>query len=398
MSRNILSAEFFGGLTLRWDGQEISDTDSRSKKVWTLLAYLIYHRNRTLTPNELTRMLWGEEGSTNPQNALKTTLHRARAYLESLYPGAGRELIIRKGGSYAWNTEIPMACDLDEFESLCRQAEAQPDPDLKVALQSAALSCYQGDLLPGLSSESWVMPVAAYYHNQYVKLVLATLPELQRLSRYAEIISLCDTAITVEPYNEEVYFHLMQAYMSLNENQKAIHTYNEMRNLLYHTFGTMPGEDCRALFRKASRTVNPGLTSPEALMEQLQEDEDANGALVCDFDFFRVLCQSQARSISRSGHAAHLCLLTLHPQGSAPLSKRSLGISMDHFQDVARSGLRRGDAVSRYNSSQFLLLLPQANYEDSCMVCQRLCRSYSRQFPHAPVKIQSEIIPLAPSS
>ena len=123
-----LEVQMLGRFAVRLNGQEINDNDNRSKKVWLLLAYMIYFRNRSITQSELVHLLWSEdEGSSNPTNALKTMFHRVRAMLDQLAPSAGHTLIIRKEGSYAWNTEIPFRFDLDEFEALCKSSASCGD-------------------------------------------------------------------------------------------------------------------------------------------------------------------------------------------------------------------------------------------------------------------------------
>ena len=43
----------------------------------------------------------------------------------------------------------------------------------------AALDLYRGDFLPKLSSESWVIPISAYYHNLYLQTVSEPLDLLE---------------------------------------------------------------------------------------------------------------------------------------------------------------------------------------------------------------------------
>ena len=48
----------------------------------------------------------------------------------SLGGGLGRQIIVRQGGFYAWNPDVPMELDVDEFEALRRSgAEAANDED-----------------------------------------------------------------------------------------------------------------------------------------------------------------------------------------------------------------------------------------------------------------------------
>ena len=104
-----LQIQMLGEFVINARNVRISDSDNRSRKLWILLAYLIYHRHRNVTQDELIRLLWNEtrEGK-NPAGALKTVFHRVRAMLDRLWPEAGRQLILYQNGGYSWNCEVPV--------------------------------------------------------------------------------------------------------------------------------------------------------------------------------------------------------------------------------------------------------------------------------------------------
>ena len=107
MNEQILKVNMLGGFSLSLGDQSIDDGSNRMRKVWLLLAYLIYCRRRAISQEELVNLLWNKEGG-NPSGALKTTLHRVRAVLDRLFPSAGHELISYRGGSYSWNSEVEL--------------------------------------------------------------------------------------------------------------------------------------------------------------------------------------------------------------------------------------------------------------------------------------------------
>ena len=120
------------------------------------------------------------------------------------------------------------------------------------------------------------------------------------------------------------------------------------------------------------------------------------GAMICDYDFFKMLYQVQARSMLRSGVAVHIALLSLTDEEGNELNRRSLERAMENLQDQVRCGLRRGDVAARCSVSQYILMLPQANYENSCMVCRRLIKGFQRRYPHSPANINYSVQPLEP--
>lgn len=131
--------------------------------------------------------------------------------------------------------------------------------------------------------------------------------------------------------------------------------------------------------------------------EQLRESEGANGAFFCDYDFFKVIYHAEARAIARSGDAVHICLLSVTGQNGQELPKRSLDRCMENLREIIRSSLRRGDVAARCSVSQYILMLPQANYENSRMVCQRIIKAFCRQYPHSPARLYDSVQPLEPN-
>ena len=398
MDATPLKVWMLGEFSITMGENRIDDGGNRSRKVWLLLAYMIYNRTRVIPQEELVELLWGtEESSTNPFNALKTMLHRVRSTLNQLAPGAGHNLIIRKGGNYAWNTEVPIEFDVEQFDGLCRRASVDSQASKRVAHTLQALSLYQGDFLSKLSTEPWVVPISAYYHNIYIQSLLDILPLLEEQGQWQQVEKLCRTALKVEPYHEEIYRHLMRSLMGIGDQKGAVQVYEEMSELLFANFGVMPSDESRAIYREALRTVNERAIPMGLVQEQLKEQDTIPGALICDYDFFKVIYQMQARAVARTGDAVHIGLLTLTGENGKELAKRSLDRAMENLREQIRMNLRRGDVASQCSVSQFILMLPQANYENSCMVCQRICKAFARQHPHSPAEIRFSVHPLEPN-
>ena len=96
-----------GGFTMSCAGRSVSDSAGRIHQVWNLLEYLIVNREREVSRDELSEILWDEEECENPQNALKNLVYRARGVLSDAGIGAARDLVIYHRGSYRWYGEIP---------------------------------------------------------------------------------------------------------------------------------------------------------------------------------------------------------------------------------------------------------------------------------------------------
>ena len=389
-----ITIQMLGEFSLSTQTQKISDRDNRSRKLWLLLAFLIHNRGRTISHEELTNLLWDGSDRSNSGGALKTTFHRVRSSLNSLWPSAGHDLILRGEGGYRWNSDAPITLDIDEFERLCSAQADDEASQLRIYLQ--ALSLYRGDFLAKMSDDPWVAPICAHYHTLYLQVLEKTLPLLMEQGRSAEAADLCRDASAVAPHDTSIHRYWMQALLETGDAEGAADIYQSFSDRFLSAFGVIPPEDLRALYRDATRSASPYAVNIETVVEQLREPDDLPGALMCEYDFFIVLCRSVARSMSRTGIATHIALFSVCAEGGGPLSKRSLPGAMEKLDEEIRTSLRRGDAASRCSSSQYILMLPQANYENSCMVCSRVAKNFARKFPHSPARFQYTVYPLQP--
>lgn len=386
-----------GGFSITRAGIRIDDTNNRMRKVWLLLAYLIYTRRTKTTQEQYLALTQGSGTDVDdPSGRLKALFYRARTMLDPLGPRAGHELILHTNGNYTWNTDIPLQLDVEEFDRLYTAAATQVgDSRLELLLQALAL--YQGDFLPKLSMEAWVMPISAYYHQRFLDAAIQALSILCRHSRWQQALELCTRALKLEPYSEELYQYQMRCQIALGNRSSAVAAYEAMSELLFDTFGVMPSEESRRLYREATRESNDFAVSAQAVRDHLQEPGSSKGAVFCEYDFFKLLYQVQARSIIRSGDVIHIALLSIHSASGRELPRRSLDIAMNNLQELVIASLRQGDVVTRCSASQLIIMLPQANYENSRAVCQRILKAFTRQYPHSPASIRFSVHPLEPT-
>ena len=397
MSKQSLKVKMLGEFSVALDDVVINDSSNRTKKLWLLLAYLIYNRSRVIPQEELVTLLWGnEEKNENPAGALKTTFWRTRQILDGLGEDIGRDLILRKGGDCIWNPDIPVELDVEKFENLYRAGKLLEDEDLRLDAFREALALYQGEFLCKLSTEEWVMPIAAYYHNLYITILLECAPLLMERTYFQEVETLCRQAVKVEPYREELYQYLMCSLMEQNESGKAVAVYGELQEQLFTNLGISPNEVSQGIYREASRNINGYAFLPDMIQHQLREENPNHGAMVCDFNMFRAFYQAEARAAARRGDAVHIAILSITDKAGGELARRSLDRAMENLQVQIQRSLRRSDIITRCSASQFALLLLQANYENSCMVCDRITRAFARTYPHSPAEIHCTVMPLEP--
>ena len=361
--------------------------------MWGLLAYLVCNRGQFFSQQKLIDLLWGSDSdSTNPENALRITLHRLRSILDQLWEGAGRELILRREGGYGFNPEVEVTLDYELFEGF-----AATQGDGRLAAIEQALELYKGEFLPKQAGEMWVIPISTHFQNLHLMLTLEAAQLLSEANRHGDAVRFCTAALDMNPYHEPLHQILMQELVAVGDRKGAVSVYESLSKRLFDDFGIRPNEQTRAVYRSAVHSPEDRTLPIDEVLEHLQEPDSKAGAMECDYDYFKVLCYAESRAMERSGNATHIALLSLSFDEGKPLSKRSTGRIMDQLGESLRHNLRRGDTISRCSVSQYIIMLPKANYEDSCMVCRRIIAAFSKAHPYISAKINYMVQPLNPS-
>ncbi len=397
MSKNdVLKINTLGEFSLTYGKNTVNDQSSRSKKLWLLLEYLITFRDREISQNGLIELLWPEDEISNPANTLKTLLHRVRAVIAELDFPSGNELIRCRRGTYAWNNDIKAVIDCEVFESLCQSAEQETDEDKRLDYLLQAIDIYKGDFLPKAALEAWAVPISTYYHTQYIRAVHEAVDALEKRGRNEDIISVCQRATAIDPYDESLRCSMIRALYDSGSVQNAMQHYEYITKLLYSQFGVSPSEELTSLYREIVKTTNQTQTDLNIIKQQLNElPEDAvNGAFFCEYEFFKDFYRISVRSLTRHGQVIQLALVTVSPQGRLPLEPKVNAAAMDKLHGIISGALRRSDIFTRYSLTQYLIMLPSSNYENGERVLERICRNFRTSCKRLPAAISYTILPV----
>ena len=96
----MLTIRTLGKFQIRDEEHIVNEEEIRSPKMINLLAYLIIHRNQTLTFYDMADALWQEEETGNPAGALKNLMYRLRVFLKKNF--GDEDFILTDHGSYRW--------------------------------------------------------------------------------------------------------------------------------------------------------------------------------------------------------------------------------------------------------------------------------------------------------
>ena len=387
-TENAIQVTMLGGCSLSYCGVTLDGNSVRSKRIWTLLEYLISYRFRCIPQDELFDLLYGEDKSSTPDGALKTLVHRAREALSKLGLADGKEIILKCAGGYRWNPAIALELDTERFEGLLRDASlSTADAEKQLGLRLEALKLYRGDFLPEASADIWAMSTNTYFHYRYMTAVNETLETLIGRKRYDEAMSVAERAIALDPYTESLYFNLILALINTNRLQAAREQYESMERLFYGEFGAAPSNEMQAVYKQLLKQETGAEKSMAAVKDELIGSDGGNGAFYCEYEIFRDIVKREMVSAKRSGGAVHIGLISTDEKEGRQLTPKTRETAMRRLRACIGSGIRGSDVFSRCSVSQYVVLLPSTDAEGCEQLLERVIKKYRRENPHSPARV-----------
>lgn len=393
----VMQINMLGEFSISYGDETINEKNSRSHKLWTFLQYLITFREKKITQNELIELLWSDDSVEDPANTLKTLLHRARTMLSTLkVTDNPKKLIVYRQGIYSWEPNVPYVIDAEEFDRLCLEASSCEQKNEKLDMLLKAIELYKGDFLPNSSLDIWVIPLNAYYHSQYLKSVHEAVDMLYECGRYEEMISICQKAVSIDSYDEQLHLYLIKGLVATGAQRAALQHYDYVTDMFFTQFGVTPSPELTALYKEVVKTSKSLELDLNIIKEDLREEESKKSAFFCEYEFFKSIYRLEARAAARTGYVIHIALITVTDLSGEPLNQKQLNSVMEKLKNVIYTSLRRSDIFTRYSIAQYLIMLPAASFENSCMVMRRLTGRFKSLYPKVHVSLQYKLLPLDP--
>lgn len=367
----------------------------RSEMIVKLLSFLIVHRDRSLTVNELADVLWQEDETDNPAGALKNLMYRLRTTLKK-YFGDGK-FILTSLGAYAWNPEYPVTVDAEEFEKYCEEAQKVKNTEKAIACYEKAIALYQGDFLAKYASVNWIVPLTTYYHSLFLSIVKKVAKLYRETKQYEKMEKICAYALRYDNIDEKLHCYLIESFIYQNKLELAKDYYERAEKLLYNTLGVRESAKLRE--------VHKGLMQMQKMTDaveinEVNEDmaeEEPEGAFICGYPIFREIYRLESRRIARLGISEYVLLITISMKKQAKsvdneqYNKYHIKKAMECLGNALKESLRIGDVAARYSNTQYIVLLPTLDYEDSIMIASRIENNLYQKVNNTKIKLKSDI-------
>ncbi|MEW5784829.1 MAG: BTAD domain-containing putative transcriptional regulator [Bacillota bacterium] len=396
----IIQIYTLGRFLIKRGSSVISDEASRSKKAWDLFKYLIAHREKTTHSEAILEALWPDQIYTDSNLAMRSLIFRLRQLLEKdlLAPELALNITFAHG-CYRWQSQFGYWLDVEQFEKLCTEAHSNivTDPRQSIDLYLEAVSLYKGDFLPESSYQEWILPFRNHYQRVYLQAVFELIRLLKNSRRIAEIIAVCEKALMIEYYEEELHLHYIEALLEEGKTKQARVHYDEVTATFYRDLGAKPSAAMRNLFRVLKMEHDNFDLDLTFIQEGLRDRQAANGAFYCDADVFRQLYKLERFRGERTGQVVFLGLMTITLPDYRLPPQKVLDEAMATLQDVLVSSLRKGDVITRWNKAQYLILLPWINIQQADIVLGRVEARFVDSYPLDRLVLHKKQQPLLPA-
>lgn len=208
------------------------------------------------------------------------------------------------------------------------------------------------------------------------------------------MINVCGRAIQIDSYEESFYYHLIRGLVQTGQARQALERYKRMYSLFYTQLGVTPTAEVTELYQEISRACSHGAageTDLAAISRLLLREERLTGAFFCEPEVFTDIYNLEARSIARSGRSVNLGMISASMRDGSTAPLRLLNSYMEKLEDCIQATLRRGDVVTQYSASQYLLLLPAPSPEKGQLALDRILANFTEKYPRCPLLLRTGI-------
>lgn len=373
-----LQVQMFGVFNVMYEGKPLSLGRNVSTKVMKLLQILLYHQKEGIGREKLLEYLYGREETMDASNNLRVTVHR----LKKLLIDAGLpeyDYIAIKKGIYQWNSPIEVLVDALEFENLIEKANSEENEEKKAEMLERACYLYAGDFLSNMSGEEWVIVEAVRYKSLYSNALLRVCEYKSTREEYEDILKLCAAACEMYPFDEWQSVRI-DCYLAMNRYKEALREYEETAKMLVEELGISPTPLMMEQFKIMSEKISNRPQEINEIKHELQEDGSENGAFFCTVPGFRDTYRVMRRCMERTGQSVFLLVCTLVDGKGRPMeSSEKLEKMSDTLFESIKNSLRRSDSFTKYNPTQYLVMLLGTNEENCKIVIERIMNDFAKE-------------------
>ena len=366
--------------------------DIGSQKNARLLSYLLKNYHVKLSSQEIQTIMFSDDSSNNPANALKALVYRLRTILKKFFSTVN--IIVSGNSTYFINPDLEIILDIDIFDKLITDGENAQSDEERIDLFEEAINLYEGTFLPMLNDEQWVIITGTYLESMFMTTAVYLLKKYTEQKMYDSVEKLSTKALSYDSLNENLHYYLIKSLIKQNKMSLAKQHYLATEKFLFDELGINPSEELQELYQEIISSQRVKEATIFDVQDNLIEGE-IKGAFQCSFETFKKIYQLDVRKAIRSGISEYIVLLTIeandHIKRNSEIIDAIIESTSSLLSQTIYSTLRVGDSFAKYSNQQYLILLPNCNDENARSVVKRILDNFYKADKYERVKINSKI-------
>lgn len=248
-----------GGLEVSVGERELGPSAWRSVRARRLFQLLLLHRFRWVPREVILESLWPETDPERGANNLWQTMHVLRRTLEPTLKEARQSAYIRtreEGCRLAPGDGHRF--DVEAFEQAVSAGDRHWHHGRGRPAENAwreAVELYRGDLFAESPYVEFTIPDRERLRELFLRCLMHLLDGCERGKRWDECAALSRRALELDPYQEELHRHRIQALLALGHRREGLEAYHAYEKMMVREMGLMPNRAMRSL---AERIVGAG--------------------------------------------------------------------------------------------------------------------------------------------
>ena len=379
MEKEILQVQMLGGFSMVYQGKTLVFDRNYTSKSTQLWQILFLHLENGIAKEQLLAELYSRDDVENRNGSLNNTIFRLRRQLEAAGLPKGKYFSL-KDGIYRWDPVISVETDLSLFEKKLEESKEETDEEKKAELLKEACSMYTGELLPNMIGEDWAAVANIHYRDLYFEALQELCGYLKEKEHFEAVYQLTTAAAQIYPF-EVWQLWRIDSLIAMNRYQDAIVVYKEATKHFFDDLGLPPSQKMLERFQLMSERIQQSVGALGEIKRGLREKEDQKGAYYCSFPSFIDIYHVIGRMMERNGISVYIMLCTLTDKNG------EIRMGTDRNKEASKAlkiaicnSLRRGDFYTRYNESQFLVMLSGTTLESCQVVSARIDRNFKKDF------------------
>lgn len=220
---NEVRINIFGEIKIQTKGYQLLESELNSTGSWNILVYLLMHRNRGCTTQELCKVDPNAEFIEDKKKSVRQKINRfnQKFKLISSYDLIVREDTQSKEARFRINPELKVVVDMEIYDELIRQYHRTSSSRTRLGLIKKALNIYEGTAYSSHDYEDWFRNTAAYYRDINLKYFEVLSASMSRKRRYRELLQYSMMIRRSMPDEIEGYYWMYYCLKKMRKEKEA---------------------------------------------------------------------------------------------------------------------------------------------------------------------------------